>query len=289
MQQLSLAVIGAGKLGKTLTHLMVKHDLIHQLVVHNQTASSSLKALEFIGLGEACESVDALPRTDLVMISCPDDMIVSCARAYVSSHDVRGTVMFHASGCLSSDILSFCRDAGAHVASVHPMHSFARPDRSIQHFSGCYVSIEGDVAALSVLKPLFKTIGAMLFDVMTEKKALYHASAVFTANAPIALMQLSMQCLREAGIDEQLIKPMATNLLLGVTNNIACSEDLIDAFTGPYRRGDVGVIEQHLDALPASVLSIYRELGKTLVACSDAQNKQTMLSALVGNTSQELK
>jgi hypothetical protein len=65
----------------------------------------------------------------------------------------KGAVVFHCSGAKASTELDALRRAGALVASVHPVRSFADPAAVAADFDGTFCGVEGDAAALALLLP----------------------------------------------------------------------------------------------------------------------------------------
>ncbi len=259
---MNVNIIGAGAVGKTLGRLMVHHHLASIQGIVNQNITSAQKAIDFIGQGQAFASLQELPKATIIFITTPDDCIETTAYNYSKTTDVNGHIVVHCSGALNSDALKSLKERGAWIASIHPMMSFAKPNKAVEHFHGTFCAMEGDEEALHVLEPLFKAMGAKTYGILKDKKMLYHAAGVFASNYVVTLIEEASACLTLAGIEDTISRNIIEHLVNSTITNIAHATSPIKALTGPLARGDVGVVQQHLDALLPSQQALYRQLGQ---------------------------
>ena len=292
---LTLSCIGAGRLGKTLCHLLSQRlDIsIGQIINSNQV--SSQRAVDFIGCGSAA-TINDLKQADIWLIATPDNQIESAVKQLHTSAVLKpDTVIFHCSGLLPSTVLND-KNQNLNVASVHPIHSFADPKRSINTFSGCHCAIEGSANAVTQLDALFSSLGALTFTLDSQQKSLYHAASVMACNYLVSLLEVSHQMLKEAGIDEAVID----EAVIDSTENSSPLETLIrqtldnyfslgatQALTGPIARGDTDTIETHIKALqqaPDADLwkQLYSALGTAAlpISAKQGQASQEQLTAI---------
>ncbi len=276
-----LNIIGAGKLGQTLAHLFHNQQLFQVASVINRSAASARQAVEFIGAGEVTLGLEQAQPADVWLIATADGDIQPATQTLYESGVFQGDeIVFHCSGSLASDILSASSKAPK-IASIHPIHSFAKPEESILNFNGSYCTYEGNTAALDILLPAFEAIGAQLIAVNGEKKSIYHAASVMACNYLVALMDASLTCFEQAGIDRQ----QAKRLLLPIThstldNTLKGTPE--QALTGPIARGDVDTVAtqlQQLKELPA-IDGIYRALGLQTLAIAQRQDSHNNLEML---------
>lgn len=256
--------IGAGNLGKTIIHLLVNQGLVQMGSVCNRSQTSARQAIQFIGGGDIGSSIHELPAASITFITTPDDVISQVAEEL--SHNpqlLSGSIVLHCSGSLGSNILLPLQNKGCYIASIHPMRSFAKPDLSIKQFTGTFCAMEGDVEALSVLGLLFTAIGAQLFRVDKNKKALYHAAGVFASNYLITLAQQALSCMQEAGVEQEISMKMITGIMRNTLANLEHTRSPEQSLTGPLQRGDVATIGHHMQALKSeSQRALYALLGK---------------------------
>lgn len=271
MKRLSLNIIGAGHLGKSIAALLVKNKLIQVGSVCNRTKASTLSAIAFIGQGSYCAEIKQLPRADLTLVSVPDDRIADCCEQLADNKTLgAGEIVFHCSGALSSEILSPLKARKVFVASVHPMSSFADPQLSVSQYQNIYCALEGDQEALACLDPLFRGIGSKTFPLKKEKKTLYHAAGVFASNYLVTLAHQSYLCLDEAGVGEEQALQMILGIMRGTLDNIESLSSFDKALTGPIQRADRETLARHMSVLKDKPQEkIYTALGQATLPLTD--------------------
>ena len=264
---LRINIIGAGKLGRTLARLFNDTGLIHVGGIYNRTIESSQSALEFIGAGHVCSTIEQLSSqpAELWMIATPDDVIHSCAEqlAELSAINWQETIAFHCSGLQTSTVLAPLKKRGSQVASAHPAHSFASPQRSLSAFKSTVCTLEGDILAIEGISTLFKAAGGQTTTITAEAKPLYHAATVMASNYLIALLSVSETLLEKAGIEETLASAVLSPLMRQSLEN-GLTEGAVNALTGPITRGDSHTLQAHLEAIEQIVpglRSTYTTLG----------------------------
>ena len=262
-------VIGAGKVGRTLmslTHAAGGYTLGD---VASRDAASANAAVEALAAGRSVASFTDLRPADLWFLTVPDDAIADVARALAvtpglaAGHGPR-PVAVHCSGFLSSEALAPLRDLGWLTASCHPVLSFADPDLAACRFPGTLCGIEGDAGAVARIEAFVLAIGGRPFAVNAEKKALYHAAAVFSNNFTVVLQAIAMEVWREAGVSTEVSGELCASLLGGTAANVAVLGPAA-ALTGPAARGDRNVLEieeQSLAGWQPDAADLYRELSR---------------------------
>lgn len=271
----SLTVIGAGRVGKTLARCMQQQALATIIDVLCSSDASALAAVGFIGAGTPrCQFSDLADAT-IFMLTVPDDQLSQCCEHLAASVKLGPkSVVFHCSGALPASILQAAALAGAHVASVHPVRSFADPRHVAEHFAGTRCGIEGDPAALAVLAPLFTMMGAILVPLQSHAKSLYHAAAVFASNYVVSVLSVAQEAAVAAGVSPemalQLLVPLASESIQNVLRL-----GPVAALTGPIARGDhdtVALQQQAVTAWNPQVGVLYEALAdatRTLAARRD--------------------
>ncbi|MCX2781896.1 F420-dependent NADP oxidoreductase [Microbulbifer thermotolerans] len=260
----TLNIIGAGRLGKTLARLWQRQGIFQIGAVCNRSLESAVSACRFIGAGTPCPSVETMADADCWLIASGDGQIAAIA-TQLAPRLSNSTMVFHCSGALSSSTLSPCKPAA--VASAHPVHSFADPERSVATLAGSCVALEGDQRAIEHLSKAFSAIGCTPLTIAPEHKVLYHAGSVFACNYLTALMELSLRAFSAAGIDRQqalkLLKPI---VLQTAENNMHLGPE--KSLTGPIARGDAETVAAQLSSLQSTdtqLANCYRQLGQVCV------------------------
>jgi predicted short-subunit dehydrogenase-like oxidoreductase (DUF2520 family) len=230
----------------------------------------------FIGEGRVVDTLDAMRASDVWLIATPDREIVRMAQALATAGILRnGDVVFHCSGSIASTELSRATAAGAHVASVHPLKTFADASEAVRTFAGTYCAAEGDTAALDVLAPAFERIGGRVCAIDPRFKTIYHAASVIVCNYLTALLETGLRCYEEAGLERETAARMMEPLVRETLDNVL-ELGTARALTGPIARGDDAVVKRHLAALDAwdgRVAAIYRELGMVALELARGQGE----------------
>ena len=272
----TLSCIGAGRLGKTICRLLSATASIQQIV--NRSLASSQRAVDFIGSGVAAPITDLQP-ANIWLIATPDSQIETAYKQLQASGALdQGAIVFHCSGSIGAAVLN-SNNSDIHVASVHPIHSFADPQKSLSHFPGCHCAIEGQPDAVEVLQTLFESMGALPFVIDSQHKALYHSATVMACNYLVSLMQTSQQILTAAGVDDHNGNPLES--LIRQTLNNYLDTNAASALTGPIARGDSETVASHLDALRQEsdcVLwqQVYTALGKATLPIASQQGQASI-------------
>ncbi len=284
-----LTVLGAGRLGRTLARLW--HDrrvfAIGEVVASRRTSAE--QATDFIGTGRPRAAGDPLAPVQVGLIAVPDDRLGEVAAQLAESAPLAPqALLFHCSGALGSGELAPLRERGALVASVHPMHSFADPARSLTGFAGTACALEGDAAALDRLVPAFAAIGGRPLLIHGEAKLLYHAAGVFASNYVTVLLDAALRLLDGAGVAEDDARRLLEPLVYGAVES-ALELGPGSALTGPVARGDAALVARQAAAVAgddAARGALYRALAEAATALAegtgrlDPQRVQALRTAL---------
>ena len=258
----TVAIVGPGAVGRTLGRSLRLAGF--PVIVSGRRPASARAGARWIGAPRVPDPAEAARQADWVLLTVPDDAIAPAARALADAGAFHpGQVVLHTSGLHGSGVLDPARRAGAAAASLHPLHSFARPKRARLALQGCACAIEGDRPAVAVARRLARMLGGRPLPVDRARKGLYHAGAVLASNYLVALFGAGIRLLRSAGIGRREAERSLLGLVEGTVANLR-RVGYPRALTGPVARGDVGTVRAHLRALRRLVpdlLPAYRAAG----------------------------
>ncbi|MFZ6779312.1 Rossmann-like and DUF2520 domain-containing protein [Undibacterium sp. Ji83W] len=238
----TLNIIGAGKVGKVLAKNFQRQQVFAIQQVLNRSLASASDAVAWLGAGQAVDGISQLQPADVTMLSVSDDQIASVCQQLVDAGLLKaGSLIFHCSGAKASTELQAARLAGAAIASVHPVRSFANVDLLAEQFAGTICSLEGDEAALAVLVPALQAMGAETVIIQADNKLLYHAGSVFASNYLVTLMEVALRTYQAAGIPADVAQKMAAPLARQTLENVF-NLGTQAALTGPIARGDMQTV-----------------------------------------------
>jgi predicted short-subunit dehydrogenase-like oxidoreductase (DUF2520 family) len=259
----SIAILGLGKVGTAVGHLL-KSAGYRIIAVADQSSAALKKGIPFTG-GQACETlVEAAAAANCMIITTTDDAIASVCREIVANGAVReGDKVIHMSGAGGLDLLAPARQAGAHVASIHPIQSFADVEGAIMNIPGSTFGITADDELRAWAVSMVTALKGVPFFVPERDKALYHAAACMASNYLTTLMHMVETTYLALGLNRTEAIRAFWPLVRGTLLNIE-TRGTVEALTGPIARGDAGTIEKHLQALQEALpdlLNAYCELG----------------------------
>jgi len=176
------------------------------------------------------EMSDLARDSELLLVAVSDRAITDVATAVPETE----ALIFHASGALLSMRGGF---------SLHPLKALP-PVGDPVDLAGTLLVFEGQHRRTAKL--IAAAAGARFAEVSPEKKALYHAAAVFGSNYVAAVLDVSERLMREAGVDS--VREDLIALAQSAIENWRRHHDE-KRFTGPAARGDRDILLRHLEAL----------------------------------------
>jgi predicted short-subunit dehydrogenase-like oxidoreductase (DUF2520 family) len=144
----TLSIIGAGRVGRALGRRLRELGWRIGAVVAS-SESSARKAVRSIGAGRAHAFLTRqVIAAQVILITTPDHRVEEVAKelARIGAEELRGKIVLHTSGALSSDVLDSVRRCGAAVGSMHPLQSFSGV--GVPPLDGKVFAIEGDAHAV---------------------------------------------------------------------------------------------------------------------------------------------
>jgi predicted short-subunit dehydrogenase-like oxidoreductase (DUF2520 family) len=252
---LTINIIGAGRLGTALALALSSRGHLIQAIVARRE-SHARKAVQLIGDARARSlpfaQLDQLPPASIIFITTPDDVIASVAAQLASSlkqdQEKKHTTVLHASGALSSEVLSVLRARGFRTGSMHPLVSVSEPRAGAQSLRGAFYCVEGERAAVALARGIVRDLGGESFSLKARDKALYHAAAVMASGHMVALFDIAAGMLARCGLSERRARAVLMPLVRSTVDNLTRNEPA-RALTGTFARADTATVLRHLDTL----------------------------------------
>ena len=270
---MDVAVVGAGRVGTALAVLLARAG--HRLVAVSGRDATRARTEKFLPGVTVIPAVEAVREAELVLIGVPDDAIAETADGIAGA--VReGAHVAHLSGSAPLGELDRVALAGARVFSLHPLQTFPDVEAGIARLPKSFIAVtasEDDEYLLA--ERLVGDIDARSFRLPDDRKALYHAAAVFCSNYLTVTQRVAELLFTLAGIDEPVSKfePLSRSTLDNVFELGPAA-----ALTGPAARGDAGTIRRNLEALAAEAphsVPAYAELARAAVHLAAAEGTVT--------------
>jgi predicted short-subunit dehydrogenase-like oxidoreductase (DUF2520 family) len=257
-----LAVIGPGRVGRTLARLFHAAGVFEIGALVARQAETARQAAAFIGAGEPGGALD---EADIILVSVPDPVMEGVIAGLAGTPPKPGAIIAHTSGALGPELFAPLADHNVRAACAHPAKAFSDPARSAATFAGTMTTLQGEAGARAELAKAFQAIGGQTLDLPDgTDRTLYHAAIVFMANHLPTLVQAGLETFARAGIsgaDGLAI----TGPILRDTLEVVLERGPAAALTGPVARGDAAMIARHLEKLGQAdmeLASLYAALAR---------------------------
>ena len=253
--RINLCVIGAGRVGTTVSYTLAEKELpnIKLRAISSRSIESLNRAKKILGSKAAGviftrESSKAVSLANCILICTPDDVINSvCSDIFKDkSKDFKNYYAIHFSGSKSLEVLNSARAAGAEIASIHPLKSFASIEEAIKSLPGTIFGITySSTESKKMAEFLVKSLGGEIIEVENNKKPLYHAAACVASNYLVTLINYAVLIHKKMGIKPEDSLKGLMGLVESTVSNIK-KMGTEKSLTGPIARGDVGTIKEHV-------------------------------------------
>ena len=276
-----VAIVGAGNLAGALAVALRGAGYTIDEVVSRGRAASLQRARRLASEvnAAAVTPAQAQLRAGLVWFCVPDGAILAAAKLLGETTDWRGKLAVHSSGALTSDELTDLRQRGAAIASVHPLMTFVRGSRP--PMVGVPFAIEGDAAAVRMVRRIVKDLCGYAYPILKKDKAAYHAWGTFASPLLTALLVTSEHVASVAGVKPKAARQRMLPMIRQTLANYAVFGGA-GAFSGPIVRGDVQTIGKHLSVLRAipEARDIYLALARAALRDLPGKKRRALKKVL---------
>ncbi|MCL5289146.1 MAG: DUF2520 domain-containing protein [Acidobacteria bacterium] len=250
----SLAIIGAGRVGRALGKLLHRRGWRIGAVV-TRSASTARAAVRAIGAGKpSAQLTPAVFSSDVILVATPDSSIAATSAklahfvgpGFSPASGIRGMIVLHTSGAIDSRALAALGRLGASVGSMHPFQTFGA--RGIPDLRGVTFTIEGDAPAVRMARRIARQLGGVPIQIPAAAKPAYHAAGGFAAAHVLALVEGGTQLLVALGFSRKQAQSGLARMARQVLDNLETLGPRA-SWTGPISRGDFSTIAKHMAAL----------------------------------------
>ena len=189
----SVGFVGAGALATTLAVALSTVGWKVDAVASRSHASALRLARLIPGCSAVVEPQTVADRCRIIFLTVPDDAITQVASSLDWPAD-RGVT--HCSGAGTAALLSPAATAGALCGSFHPLQTFTSLPTdedaaavSRARLAGVTFAVEGRGWLREALDAMALNLGGRTVEVKPEDRPLYHASAVMSCGALVALLR----------------------------------------------------------------------------------------------------
>ncbi|MGN0261993.1 MAG: Rossmann-like and DUF2520 domain-containing protein [Eggerthellaceae bacterium] len=274
---MEIGFIGAGKMGFTLGRHLAEHGF-SVAGYFSKNMRSAQDAAHFTGTHPFDSPESLVQACDMVFLTVPDGAIAQVWEQ-IEIADLKGKIICHTSGSLSSDVFAGIRDYGAFGYSVHPLFPIHSKTESYKDIPRALITIEGHEERLDEVRRIFEQMGHEVATIDCNVKVRYHAAAVFASNLVVGLFARAQEMLVSCGFSHSQAQNALEPIFEGNCRNILVNGPE-DALTGPVERCDTGTLEKHLEVLDRHERDIYLSLSKELMDIARKKNPGRDYAAL---------
>lgn len=235
-----ISIIGAGNAASNLA--LSLHGKGHSIVwICNRTLEKAKFLAEKVSANASSDFIGLdWGKTELLIISTRDDGYEQVAQKLRTSFPV-----VHTSGSIPMHVL---QDCSVEIGVFYPLQTMLK-DRPTD-FSNVPFCIEANSDFVGQkLFNLAKELSEQVYFISSEERKKLHLGAIFASNFSNFLYILSKDFLKKNGLPEHILDP----LILETAQRIEGKEPE-SMQTGPARRGDFKVINNHLNMLASNKL-----------------------------------
>lgn len=261
----TLGVIGAGKVGTTLSRLWAKAGY-KICAVHSRTGSRAIALAAQVNATAVPTPAEVVELSELTLLTVPDDRIGEVAREiHHSTVKLSGKAIVHTSGARDAQALTLLAERGALTGSLHPAYPFADVDHAMTGLPGATFAVEaGHDRLRGWLGRLVAALNGSVLVIPAGHKATYHVALAIASNFTVTLYAVAEQLLTSLGTDRTTADNALNALLAGTIANLQ-SQGIPQSMVGPLTREDVGTIAAHLATLhevDATLVEVYTGLAR---------------------------
>jgi predicted short-subunit dehydrogenase-like oxidoreductase (DUF2520 family) len=256
-----IGFIGVGRVGSALGAALLASGY-RVVAAASRSSAARSRSSRWLPSVPLVSPAEVARRSEIVFVTVSDDAISPVVESLVAEQAIRsGQWIVHTSGRCGLDSLSAAGDVGAVPVALHPVMTFAGTEQDHTLVNGLPFGVTSPPSAREAVEAFVSGFGGVPVWVPDETRPLYHAAMVFAANNIITLTATALELLRwaEVSAPAELLGPIFRKSL----DNALLLGD--EALTGPVRRGDVGTIRSHLEALASAspeVVDAYVSLAR---------------------------
>jgi predicted short-subunit dehydrogenase-like oxidoreductase (DUF2520 family) len=242
----SIGIIGFGSLGRSLAEALNDSGRLAWLMIRDQSKHDSANYLNVPIFSEIAE-ISLFQ--DAIILAIPDKDIQGIVDAihHVFSGE-ESCAIIHCSGALKKDVLNGSNPMIKGIA-MHPFQSI----RNRADLHGIPWGIECEYDEQDSISEIILSLNGLPFfldEYSIELKALYHATAVVSANFITILTAYSAELAKKANIPPEIFLPKIQSTVLERAHEaMRNQQSIIEGLTGPLRRMDESTILENRKAI----------------------------------------
>jgi len=231
-------IIGTGNLAANLAPALEQSGFVINNI-YGRSINSAKYIADRLYQATATDNLDfSSSRSMVFLIAIADDSIEEVARELIVPENA---IVAHTSGSKSISILGYT--ASPNIGVFYPLQTFSKLKRV--PFGQVPILIEGDNSFTEkILMAMSKKISKTVRKATSKQRLMIHLAAIFASNFTNAMLIHANELMAKAQSDIQLLAPLVEET---IQKSMALGPE--QAQTGPASRGDLMVLDEHLEML----------------------------------------
>lgn len=251
----SVSFIGSGNAATNLAGALENAGIVVN-EVYSRNPDHAAKLVSRLYQATVLENVDFRESSsDIFIISVRDEVVPSVVKGLVIPSEE--SIVAHTSGTLSMDLLSDFPNRGV----FYPLQTLT--SEKILDFADVPLLIEGsDSLTEKALVELAGSLSNQVLLVDSEIREQVHLAAVFASNFSNHMIRIAHELLYDLDLDLEILSPL---ILETIRKSLESGPHI--AQTGPARRKDIQVLNQHLKRLKdePELAMIYKKISEHII------------------------
>lgn len=230
-----IVLIGSGNVATQLGFALKKskQNIVQVYSRNIKNAFSLAKLLK----SDATNNVSKIiSDADIYIIAIKDDEIASIAKKI----KIENKIIVHTSGSVAIGVL---KNMSKNYGVFYPLQTIAKNKKT--NFSKIPICIEANnKSTFEILKQLASKISKHIYNIDSEQRKQIHLAAVFACNFTNQMYAIAEQILKQKKIPFTILYPLISETASKIKHNSPVLTQ-----TGPAKRGDKKVMQEHLKLL----------------------------------------
>lgn len=247
----SISLIGSGNVATHLG-LVLKKNNYHITQVYSRTLVNAEKLARILN-AEATNNLSELKTVDLIIVSVKDSL--SAFDKIIKK--VKDIPIVHTSGSIDFRIFT---EKFKHCGVLYPVQTF---NKNIDlDFSNIPICIEANNKEFETkLKQIAHCISNRVLCMTSAQRKQLHIAAIFSSNFSNHMFTIAEKLLNKSGIEFSILLPLIQQTINKLEKNKPKNVQ-----TGPAKRKDKGVIEDHLTNIQDNnIKEIYQKISENII------------------------
>lgn len=253
---MQVSIIGSGNLAWHLAPALDNTDFaVREVYSRNPAHAAAL--VEKLYEGEVKASLDfSTSSSRIFILAVTDDVIEDIVQEIILPTDA---ILVHTSGSRPLSVLGYA--ATPNIGVFYPLQTFSKSKKV--DFKEIPLFIESDNKETEkVLQKMARALGRDAVKITSHDRKALHVAAVFASNFTNHMLLLAQEIMKDNSLSFDWLKP-----LIAETINKSLSIGPENAQTGPAKRGDFEILDNHMLFLQSdpSVAEVYKLVSQHIV------------------------